>query len=182
MWGNERDQIAIGFRLAYDWLSSWREVFKPITRCNCPDYLRHSMTNLSKWSVKNRHWFLRLIKKEHFEFTSSESSHSSHIPWSSFSTIFVPAFEVLFKVSRLSESLSAMLTWIRFVAGVSAAVHGETAWTQESFATQATEKLLLAHSLLGTLFFVVDKPNKSTSTDNFHLTCFTSRVKPWVKY
>jgi len=43
---------------------------------------------------------------------------------------------------------------------VRATVHGEAAWTQESFAAQAAEKFLLSHSLLGALLFVVDKPNE----------------------
>jgi len=43
---------------------------------------------------------------------------------------------------------------------VRATVHGEAAWTQERFAAQAAEKLLLSHFLLGPLFFVVYKPNE----------------------
>lgn len=37
-------------------------------------------------------------------------------------------------------------------------MHGEAAGTKESLAAQAAEKFLLSHSLLGTLFFVVNKP------------------------
>ena len=86
----------------------------------------------------------------------------------------MPAFEVLFKVSRLSESLSALLTRIRFVAGVRAAVHGEATRTQERFTAQAAEKLLLADFLLWTLFFVVDKPDKYNNRQHI-------RVKLWVR-
>lgn len=71
----------------------------------------------------------------------------------------MPAFEMLFKVSRLSESLPTLLTRIRFNAAVCTTVHSQAARTQEGFPAQAAEKLLLTHFLFGTLFFVVDKSN-----------------------
>ena len=85
-------------------------------------------------------------------------------PCPSFSAIFMPTFEMLFKVSRLGESLSALFTGKRFVSSVCATVHSKTTGTQERFTAQAAEILLFATFLLGTLFFVVNKPNDQGNT------------------
>ena len=50
---NACDQVAIGFGFASDWLSRWREFFKPITERSkakpkqFSDYFRHSIENRS---------------------------------------------------------------------------------------------------------------------------------------
>jgi len=63
---------------------------------------------------------------------------------------------------------------------VRATVHGEAAWTQESFAAQAAEKFLLSHSLLGALLFVVDKPYVFSQVPWLAETLLTHSALIWL--
>ena len=80
----------------------------------------------------------------------------------------MPASEVFFEVSRLSERLPALFTRVRLVTAVGSAVHGQAAGTQERFAAQTAEKLLLAKFLFGPLLFIVDKPDNKTQMKSYN--------------
>lgn len=163
------------------WKNSSRESstgFEPVTSRDLYDALRpvsnavpiicHVKQFGTAFETAQTNWVTKQGARQLWARTIGFNLHcQTHKPCPAFSAIFMPAFEVLFKVSCLSESLSTLLTRERFVTTVCTAVHGKAARTQERFTAQAAEILLLACPLLGTLFFVVNKPNNQDTSKRF---------------